>query len=214
MKTSSYLAKLGFGLLIGAAVALPACQASAGPATQIPLFAPTSASGAGTAQAGPTALVPATLGPTPTQFQPELTSQALTAQPGGVAPFGIKQMAGALAVVPNHYQWTSQIGDTQATEGSVYFSILLSLENTSATDSINISPAQFALLDAQGNVLPANNTNADTPVINPQTLSPGQQVQGSVFYEVPESAQAETGWNLILVFTGADQTTLKWSISS
>lgn len=158
----------------------------------------------------PTALTPATLAPTPTQFQPELTDQAATQLPG-VAAFGMRQTAGSFAIVPSHYEW-AQSGQTST--GTVLFSIQISIENASASGAIAVDPAQFSLLDSTGQPVPQPEAGASEQALTTQTLNPGETAQGSLFYQVPESEQTETGWSLRLVFTASDGSTLSWSLAS
>ncbi len=159
----------------------------------------------------PTALTPATLGPTPTQSQPELTPRFTEAEATPI-PFGTAQSAGVLTVMPSHFEWQTASGSTQAPAGYVYLAITVSLQNTSPSDTVQFDPTQLSILNADGTVLAAISSPTSTNSLAPQQIKPGDQLQGVVMYQIPQSQQNETEWSLL--FRSANNADLKWRLAA
>jgi Domain of unknown function (DUF4352) len=200
--TKHYLA-----LTLTCTLLLTACASNSAASTALTINTPIPP-----AQNQATAIIPATLAPTPTQFQPGLIPQADTSQSANPATFETKQMAGPLAVVPITYEWFTPSETTPVPAGFVYLAITLSLENTSTTDAVEFSPAQISLIDSDGNLLNATNKISQANTLTAQTLKPGTTEKGVLVYQIPNAQQNEVDWNLL--FIGKDNTKLRWLLVS
>jgi len=207
MNTLPSLTKYYLVLTLTGALLLVACASNS-----ISPTIPTTNALLPSSQSQATAIIPATLAPTPTQFQPELTPQSVAAQSANPATFETRQMVGSLAVQPVTYEWFTPSETTPVPAGFVDLAITLSLENTSTTEAIDFSPAQLSLVDSDGNLLNATDTATEANALSAQTIKPGATVTGVLVYQIPDTHQNEMDWNLL--FVGKDNTTLRWLLVS